>query len=230
MESVYTPPDSVVVQRIQRAFASDELRERARATNLAQRERKFDVVALFYTLSLGFAAGSDRSIQAFLERYVEMADCDELSYPSFHGWFEPGFVALLREILDDAIENLDTGRTDLSGRLERIRDVLIVDATAISLYQDAKAVYALDEDRAGAKLHVTESLSTALPTRFQTTDGKTHERSQLPTGEWVAGALVLFDLGYYDFWLFDRIDTNGGWFVCRVKDDANFDIVEELRT
>ncbi|UHQ98313.1 IS4 family transposase (plasmid) [Natrinema zhouii] len=225
-----TAPDSVIVNRIQRAFPSDELRERARATNLIQRERKLDVVALFYTLSLGFAAGSDRSIQTFLERYVEMGDCDKLAYSTFYGWFGPGFVALLREILDDAIENLDTGRTDLSGRLERFRDVLIVDATVISLYQDAKDVYALDDDRAGAKLHLTESLSTGLPTRFQTTDANTHERSQLPTGEWVAGALILFDLGYYDFWLFDRIDANDGRFVSRVKENANFEIVEELRT
>ncbi len=28
--------------------------------------------------SFGFAAGSDRSLQAFLERYVEMADCNKL--------------------------------------------------------------------------------------------------------------------------------------------------------
>lgn len=47
-----------------------------------------------------------------------MANCDELSYASFHDWFEPRFVALLREILDDAIENLDTGRAELNGRLE----------------------------------------------------------------------------------------------------------------
>jgi hypothetical protein len=78
----YKPPDSVVVDRIQRTFPSDELRERARATGLIQRERKFDFVALFYTLSLGFAAGSDRSIQAFLERFLEMADCDDLTYTS----------------------------------------------------------------------------------------------------------------------------------------------------
>jgi IS4 transposase len=227
----YSPPDSVVVDRIQRAFPSDELRERARATNLVERERKFDIVALFYTLTFGFAAGSDRSLQAFLERYVEMADCDELSYASFHDWFEPGFVALLREILDDAIENLDTGRTDLNGRLERFRDVLIADATIISLYQDAADVYAATgEDQAELKLHLTESLSTGLPTRFRTTDGTTHERSQLPTGEWVADALILLDLGFYDFWLFDRIDQNGGWFVSRVKENANFEIVEELRT
>jgi len=227
----YTPPDSVVVGRIQRAFPSEKLRERARATSLVERERKFDAVALFYTLSFGFAAGSDRSLQAFLERYVEMADCEELSYPSFHEWFEPTFVALLREILDDAIENLDTGRTDLNGRLERFRDVLIADATIVSLYQDAADVYAAtDEEQAGLKLHLTESLSTGLPTRFRTTDAKTQERSQLPTGEWVAGSLILLDLGYYDFWLFDRIDANDGWFVSRVKDDANFEIVEELRT
>ncbi|WP_254837892.1 IS4 family transposase [Natronomonas marina] len=231
MGSVYSPPDSVVVDRIQRAFPSDELRERARATNLVERERKFDIVALFYTLSFGFAAGSDRSLQAFLDRYVEMADCDELSYAAFHDWFEPGFVALLREILDDAIENLDTGRTELNGRLERFRDVLIADATIVSLYQDAADIYAATgEDQAELKLHLTESLSTGLPTRFRTTDGTTHERSQLPTGEWVADALILLDLGFYDFWLFDRIDQNGGWFVSRVKDNANFEIVEELRT
>ncbi len=82
---MYKPPDSVVVNRIQRAFPSDELRERARATNLIQREQKLDIVALFYTLSLGFAAGSDQSIQAFLERYVEMDDCDELLYATIHG-------------------------------------------------------------------------------------------------------------------------------------------------
>jgi len=227
----YSPPDSVIVGRIQRAFPSDELRERARATSLVERERKFDVVALFYTLSFGFAAGSDRSLQAFLERYVEMADCDELSYASFHEWFEPTFVALLREILDDAIENLDTGRADLNGRLDRFRDVLIADGTIVNLYEDATDVYAATgEKQAGLKLHLTESLSTGLPTRFQTTDAKTQERSQLPTGEWVAGALILLDLGFYDFWLFDRIDANNGCFVSRVKDDANFEIVEELRT
>jgi len=196
----YSPPDSVIVERIQRAFPSDELRERVRATNLVERERKFDIVALFYTLTFGFVAGSDRSLQAFLDRYVEMADCDELSYAAFHDWFEPGFVALLREILDDAIENLDTGRTNLNGRLEIVRDVLIADATIVSLYQDAADIYAATgEGESELKLHLTESLSTGLPTRFRTTDGTTHGRSQLSTGEWVSDTLILLDLGFYDF-------------------------------
>ena len=227
----YEPPDSVIVDRIQRAFSPDELRERARAANLVERERKFDFVALFYTLSFGFAAGSDRSIQAFLERFVETAECDELAHTSFTNWFSPALVATLRAILDDAIENLDPGRNELRGRLNRFRDVLAVDATFISLYQDAQDVYtATGDDEAGLKLHLTESLSTGLPTRYQTTQGTTQERSQLPTGEWVAGALILFDRAFYDFWLFDRIDAHDGWFVSRVKDNANPEIVEELRS
>jgi IS4 transposase len=44
------------------------------------------------------------------------------------------------------------------------------------------------------------------------------------------GALILLDLAFYDFWLFDCIDTNGGWFVSRVKASANFAIVEQLQT
>ena len=58
----HTPLDSVIVRRIQRAFPSDELRERARAANFVEWERKFDLIALFYTLSFGFAARSDRSL------------------------------------------------------------------------------------------------------------------------------------------------------------------------
>lgn len=51
--------------------------------------------------------------------------------------------------------------------LERVRDVFIVDATVISLYQDATDVYAATGDnQTGVKLHLTKSLSTGLPTRF----------------------------------------------------------------
>ena len=160
-----------------------------------------------------------------------MADLEHLSYASFHGWFSPAFVALLRQLLDEAIEELDPGKNELRGRLEHFRDVLIVDATVISLYQDASDVYVgHKETQAGAKLHITESLRSGLPTRFRTSDGTAHERSLLTPGAWMADALILLDLGFYDVWLFDRIDANGGWFVSRAKDDANFEIVEELRT
>lgn len=39
--------------------------------NLVQRERKSGIIALFYTLSLGFAADSDRTIQALLSPIID---------------------------------------------------------------------------------------------------------------------------------------------------------------
>lgn len=43
---------------------------------IVEREQKFNFVALFCTLSFSFAAGSDQSIQAFPERFVETAEYD----------------------------------------------------------------------------------------------------------------------------------------------------------
>ena len=43
-------------------------------------------------------------------------------------------------------------------------------------------------------------------------------------------SLPQFAIGFYDFWLFDRIDANDGWFGSRVKSNATPEIVEELRT
>jgi len=228
----YTPPESVIVYRLQRTFPEDRLRDRATEFALTDRERKFDVVAFFWALVLGFAADDDRTVQAFLERFVARSDVDTLAYTSFRNWFTPAVLDLLYDILEDHLDSLadETASESLRGRLERFRDVLIADASFVSLVDSAANVYnAHHEDTAGATVHLTESLSTGLPTRFEITDGSVHERSRFRVGPWVADALLVFDLGYYDFWLFDRIDANGGWFLTRLKRNANPECVEELR-
>jgi IS4 transposase len=47
----------------------------------------------------------------------------------------------------------------------------------------------------------------------------------LVVGPWVRGRLLLFDLGYYAFSLFERIERHGGYFVSRLKQGANPRIV-----
>ena len=82
---------------------------------------------------------------------------------------------------------------------------------------------------AGAKLHVVESVSTGLPTQFSITDGRTHESTQLSTGRWLSGSLLLYYQGYFDYRTMELIDANDGWFVTRLKPNAKPRIVEELR-
>ncbi|MFC6764658.1 IS4 family transposase [Natrinema soli] len=227
---MYLPPDSVIEDRLIRTFPEDELRELARATDLVQREGgKLDAAALFFALALGFAVGEDRSLEAFRQRYLQNVG-GSLAYASFHDWFVPALCEFLREILDRAIEDLSTSSDQLRGRLDGFRDVLLVDMTVVTLYQSLTDEFpGYGDDHAGAKLHVVESVSTGLPTQFSITDARTNESTELSTGGWIAGALLIYDQGYFDYRTMDLIESNGGWFVTRLKSNANPLIVEELR-
>lgn len=58
----YRPPDSVIEYRLTRAFPAARLRVLARESDLVKRRRKLDAAALFWALTLGFAADEDRSL------------------------------------------------------------------------------------------------------------------------------------------------------------------------
>jgi len=88
----------------------------------------------------------------------------------------------------------------MGGRLERFEDVLIADASYVELVDSAADVYnPYRDDNAGATVHLTTSVSTALPTRFEITEGSVHKRSRFRVGSWVAESLLFFELSYNDF-------------------------------
>ncbi|ELY99942.1 IS4 family transposase [Natrialba aegyptia] len=228
---VYRPPDSVIEHRLTRAFPAERLRALARATGLVERRRKLDAAALFWALTLGFAVGGDRSIEAFRQSYLQCVGGElSLTYAPFHGWFAESLTAFLREVLDHALGDLSQSTDCLDGRFARFRDVLIPDTTVVALYQSLiESFPGYGDDHAGAKLHVVESVSTGLPTQFSITDARTHESTRLSTGQWLTGSLLLYDQGFFDYRTMDLIDANKGWFVTRLKPNANPRIVEELR-
>lgn len=180
----------------------------ARTTGLVERRRKLDAAALFWVLTLGFAVGEDRSIEALRQSYLQFGGGELiLTYASFHGWFAASLTAFLRKVLDHALEDLSQSSDRLDGRLDRFRDVFIPDTTVVTLYQSLTDAYpGSGDDHAGAKLHGVESVSTGLPTQFSITDARTHESTQLSTGKWLAGSLLLYDQGFFDY---RTMDENG---------------------
>ena len=228
---VYRPPAGVIERRLVQAFPEKRLRELARTTGLVERRRKLDAAILFWALTLGFAVGEDRSIEAFRQSYLQFVGEEfSLTYASFHGRFVESLTVFLREVLDHALEDLLRSTDRLDGRFAHFRDVLIADTTVVTLYQSLIDTYpGYGEDHAGAKLHVVEAVSTGLPTQFSITDARTHDSTQLATGQWLSGALLLYDQGFFDYRTMDLIDANDGWFVTRLKTNANPLIVEELR-
>lgn len=63
----YSPPDPVIVERISTVFLSGELYNCACAMDLVKRERRFDNVALFYTVSPSFAGLYELNSVAFFK-------------------------------------------------------------------------------------------------------------------------------------------------------------------
>jgi IS4 transposase len=206
------------------------LRQLARTSGLVERRRKLDAAALFWALTLGFAV-DDRSIEALRQSYLRCVGGElTLTYASFHGWFGASLTAFLREVLAHAFDDISQSNPRFDGRLARFHDVLIPDTTVVTLYRSLISSFpGSAEDHAGAKLYVVESVSTGLPRQFSITDGRTHESTQLSTGQWLSGALLLYDQGFFDYRTMDLIDANDGWFVTRLKPNANPEIVEELR-
>jgi len=142
----------------------------------------------------------------------------------------PALCDFLREVLKRALEDLEYENDRVQGRFEQFREVFIADMTVITLYQSVFETFpGYGDDHAGAKLHVVEAVSSGLPAEFSITDARTHEFTQLSTGPWMENALLLFDQAYFDYRTMDLIDTNGGWFLTRLKPNANPEIMAELR-
>jgi hypothetical protein len=54
---------------------------------------------------------------------------------------------------------------------------------------------------------------------------RTSEAKILRLGPWLRDRILLIDLGYFKYLFFDRIDGYGGFFVSRLKGNANPRIV-----
>jgi len=62
-------------------------------------------------------------------------------------------------------------------------------------------------------------------TRVKLTGERVKDHKAFTIGPWVRGRLLLFDLGYFRYQMFDCIDRNGGRFVSRLPLSANPRIV-----
>jgi hypothetical protein len=195
----------------------------ARELRVVVRNRKVKALALFWTLVLGFGAGSERTL-AGLRRYFEQASGVTLVPSAFYLRFTPALAGFLKAVLMEALQRVSQRSGALKGPLGAFRDVVSIDATVIRLHDLlAKAFPACrtNHTRAAVNLHAVMSVKGAGPRSVKLTSERVHEGPVLRAGRWVAGLLLLFDLGYSRYQLFDYIDRCRGYFITRLKDRAN---------
>ena len=90
--------------------------------------------------------------------------------------------------------------------LEGFRDVLVADATVVKVHRLLARGFPgtrKNSSPAAAKLHLVMSARGTGAHKVKVTGERANDHRTLQMGPWVEGRLLLFDLGYFRYQLFD---------------------------
>lgn len=199
----------------------------ARSSGAVQRLRQVDPAALFWTVVLGFGVGRQRTL-ASLRRAYEKTTGQSIEESSFYDRFNRGFAAMLKSAVDRAMVDLVGVGRNLRGPLEGFRDVILTDSTVIRLHDFLARDFPgcrTNHTKSALKAHAILSVAGLGKASIKVTGERAHDGPVFKVGKWVKDHLLLFDLGYFRYQLFACIHRNGGYFLTRLKANANPTIV-----
>jgi hypothetical protein len=129
---------------------------------------------------------------------------------------------ILKDLLADLIKktpSLAIVGEEILDKL-RVSSILMVDSSSITLWDGAKKSFPGSRSFAGIKWHACFNLLSGKMEWFSTSASSAHDRKHFPDIQSLKGKLILFDLGYWDYGLFDAINSAQGFFLSRVKTNA----------
>jgi IS4 transposase len=202
----------------------------ARESGFVQRHRKLDPVAFLYTLAFETGPQLSRTLEALRDSYNKRTPDPILSAGGFYERFTPQLVEFLRQCVAHGLGQLRAAPGNrLTPKLARFTDLLIQDSTVIRLFAALSKVYppariaknTKSKRTAGVKVATLFSARANGPARLELFPESTSEIDTLKIGPWVKGSVVLTDLGFYKHQGFARIEENGGFYLSRLKANAN---------
>ena len=216
--------DKQFTEALCKIFPPEWLNQTAKETGLVKRERKVSPVAMFWVLVLSYGVQLQRTL-AELKRDYEKQNKTTLSDSSWYDRFTPELVLFLKTCVLHGIEHLSkSANRTLSQKLDFINDVLIQDSTIIRVHESLAPELPAARSRtvaAGVKVGLLVSAVSDGPKKIGIYGERTHEVKTLKIGSWVKDRVILLDLGFYKHHTFVRIAEHGGYFVSRLKGNAN---------
>jgi hypothetical protein len=110
--------------------------------------------------------------------------------------------------------------------LKRDWELVAVDGSLIDALPRMAWALWLDDEHHAAKVHLEFNVLKGVPVRAEVTDGNTPERDVL-RGRLTAGKLYVLDRHFMDYSLLGSILEAGSSFVCRLRENACYDVLEE---
>ncbi len=196
----------------------------AKESGAFKRQRKVFAVTFFWVLVLGFGVNFLRNLRAMKREYERKA-ATKLSISSFHDRFTPEMAEFFRLCVLHAIEVMAAeGGISLGKKLKSFKDLLIQDSTIIRLHESLSPVWPAARSRKVAAGIKVSCLVSAVANGMKSVTifpERTSEIKTLRIGSWVKDKVLLLDLGFFKYGIFDKINSYGGYFVTRLKDNAN---------
>ena len=227
------PPSTIVPSvpaEFNRIFPACWLRTTGRDSGAVLRQRLVDIVPFFWTLLLGPAGGRYRTLAAMQRVFQLMGSC-KLVTSAFLKRFHRGLVRFLRTCTERAFA-YQQQRIGVPAIFRQFRDVLLVDSTLVAVTDALASLYPGPRKNscpAAIKVNTVYSITTGTVKKLVIAPGTRAENRFLRIGKDIENKLLLFDLGYFSYSAFERIDFHGGFFISRMKKNANPVIVEERR-
>jgi putative transposase len=225
------PTDSHITTALTSLLPRRRIRTLARRLGVVQRRRKLDIVALVYSLVLGFSVGERRTLSGLRRTYLR-ATGSRMAPSSFHARFTAPMTQLMRALLLEALEQLGRSRPRTRAVFAPFVEVLAVDAALIRLHNALESLYPsvfTHYMKASAKLCIVMNVVGRGAKTVKITHGSHHDVHLLQAGGWMKGRLLIFDLGFYRATLFREIDRHGGYFLSRMKKDGNPIVISSHR-
>jgi hypothetical protein len=105
--------------------------------------------------------------------------------------------------------------------------LLSLDATVIDLCATMFDWAKFRRTKGAVKLHLLLDHDGYLPSFAVITEGKTHEVRVAREMRFAPGTILIFDRGYADYEWFTSLTKQGVYFVTRLKENADYDVVEK---
>lgn len=218
------PKTTPVTSPLHKVLGRRAVTQLAEELGVIHRKRKVDPFILVWTLVLGFQVGSARTIEGLRQVY-QRASGEGLVRSSFYDRLSKPLAQLLRKLAQAGLAAQAPGLRMPKGQLSKFQEVLAIDASVLRLHQLLARSFSAcrtNHSKSAAKLHVVMNVCDGSARRVKLTGERTKDSTPWKrVGGWVRDRLLLFDLGYVRYHLFHAIDANGGYFLTRMKKNAN---------
>jgi hypothetical protein len=107
--------------------------------------------------------------------------------------------------------------------------VKILDASTIDLCLSVFPWAQFRQKKGAIKLHVEYDLDTQIPTFVSLTDGKVSDITEARKMTFEKGSILVFDRGYVDYCWYNQLNTQGIFFVTRLKRNMKYRVIERRK-